>query len=114
MCKLTLNWIKCQNDVWCDLKKVNLDHEHFEDLIGVYIIWSNASVIRLGSGVIKERIYDHRSDFKITAYPNLKVTWAAVDQNKIEGVEKFLSESLNPLIGERFPDSDPISVNLPW
>ncbi len=80
---------------------------------GVYIIWSNDTVVRLGSGIIKDRIRDHRTNTQITKYPDLKVTWAKVNANQMEGVEKYLAETLNPKIGDRFPDRTPIKVNLP-
>jgi len=111
---LDVQWIKCQNDVSCSFKNLNLDHEHFNDLKGVYIIWSNDKTIRLGSGKIKDRITDHRTNTEITEYPDLKVTWAKVNENQMEGVEKYLADTLNPIIGDRFPDRTPIKVNLPW
>ena len=111
---LNVQWIKCQNDVWCNFKDLNIEHEHFNDLKGVYIIWSNDSVIRLGSGIIKDRITDHRTNEKISQYPVLKVTWAKVNANQMEGVEKYLADTLNPFIGDRFPDRTLIKVNLPW
>lgn len=114
MSTISLNWVKCQNDVWCSFKNLNLDHEHFNDLKGVYIIWSNDIVVRLGCGIIKDRISDHRTNTEITNYPDLKVTWAKVNANQMEGVEKYLADTLNPKIGDRFPDRTPIKVNLPW
>lgn len=111
---LEIQWNKCQNDIWCSFKNVNLDHELFNGLKGVYIIWSNDKVIRLGSGIIKDRITDHRTNTEIAQYPDLKVTWAKVNANQMEGVEKYLADIINPVIGERFPDRTPIKVNLPW
>lgn len=112
--KLDLNWTKCQGDVWCDFNKLNLSHEHFNDLSGVYIIWSNKTTVRVGSGIIKDRISAHRNDPAINNYPNLKVIWAKVNRNQMQGVEKYLSDKLNPVIGERFPNVTPIEVNWPW
>ena len=113
---LTVTWRKCGDDShWCDFKKLNLDSDSFKDKKGVYIIWSSgSSVVRVGSGVIKDRIADHRDDKQITAYKNLSVTWAKVNANQMQGVEKFLADTYNPKVGERFPDKTPISVNLPW
>ena len=111
---MRVDWIKCQNDNWCDFLTVNLSHEHFNDLHGVYIIWSGETVVRIGSGEIKDRIADHRNNQEITDYPNLKVTWAKVKANQMQGVEKYLADTLNPEIGERFPDRTPIDVNFPW
>lgn len=119
MSDLTLSWGTCKvkyskDKHWCDLEKLNLDHEIFENLKGVYIIWSHKNVIRLGSGTIKERLKEHRENPEITEYPDLKVTWAKVNANQMEGVEKYLADKLKPLVGERFPNRIPIKVNLPW
>ena len=51
MSNLTIEWIKCQNNIWCNFDNLNLEHERFSDLKGAYIIWSNNVVVRLGSGI---------------------------------------------------------------
>mgnify|MGYP000170270876 CR=1 FL=1 len=108
-------WGKCGDDShWCSFKKLNIDSDGFKDKKGVYIILSGETVVRVGSGIIKNRIVDHRDNPEIIKYPNLKVTWAKVNANQMEGVEKYLSDVLSPVIGERFPDRNPIEVNLPW
>lgn len=106
-------WMKYQSGEWCRLTSLNLNDDHFNDLRGVYIIWSGTKVVRLGSGIIKDRLEYHRNNKEILAYPNLLVTWAKVNANQMEGVEKFLADTFNPAIGERFPDRTPIVVNLP-
>lgn len=111
---MNVEWIKCNGGKWCGLLTVDLAHEHFDDLNGVYIIWSGKTVVRLGSGQIKYRLEEHRDNPDILAYPNLRVTWAKVHGNQMQGVEKYLSEQLAPAVGDRFPDSTPIPVNLPW
>ncbi len=111
---MKLTWIKCTSGKWCEFMTVNLTHEHFNNLIGVYMVWSGEIVIRLGSGVIKDRIAAHRENSEITKYDNLKVTWAEVDEDDMQGVEKYLADTFNPAVGDRFPDLDPIVVNSPW
>ena len=112
---LSLNWGKCGDDGhWCDFHHLNLTADMFKDLKGVYIIWSGEHTVRLGSGIIKDRITEHRKNPEITSYPNLKVTWAEVNANQMEGVEKYLADTLRPAIGDAFPDRTPIPVNLPW
>lgn len=115
MSELKVNWGKCEdNGDWCDFKRLNLSHELFEDLKGVYVIWSAGDdVIRVGSGDIKDRVAAHRKDNDITEYPNLLVTWAKVPEDKMEGVEKYLADKYEPKVGERFPKRTPIPVNLP-
>jgi len=111
---MQVSWNKCVGDIWCDIINLNLDHKHFDNLKGVYIIWSGENVIRLGSGIIKNRLKEHRENNNINKYPNLKVTWAQINANQMEGVEAYLAEKLNPVVGERFPDCPHIVVNFPW
>ena len=59
MQQLHLNWTKCQEDVWCKLSSVNLNHSHFNHLEGIYIIWHGGqypAVVYIGQGNIKDRI----------------------------------------------------------
>ena len=42
----------------------------------------------------------------------LKTTWALVDKQYRDGVEAFLYDSYNPLVGERTPAAQTISVDL--
>lgn len=116
--KLEVTWIKCQGGDWCEFAAVNLDHEHLNGVEGVYIIWQESgSIIRLGQGVIKDRLADHRQNNEIVSYGKMKklrVTWTQVDKKNRDGVEKYLADTLNPLVGDRFPNRTPIEVNLPW
>ncbi len=120
---MTINWRFCTGNVWCKLMTVNLNHETFKDLNGVYIIWKYdvnniPRTIRLGQGIIKDRLNTHRLNEDITKYnlpdSELYVTWAAVDGRSVDGVEAYLARVLNPVIGERFPLRTEKSVNLPW
>jgi hypothetical protein len=116
---MALSWIKCEGDVWCKLSTVNLSHEHFNSMYGVYIIWhggSNAATVRVGQGFIRDRLSAHRNDPEVQAYARhtLYVTWASVSSASRDGVEAFLSQRLQPLVGERFPSVAPFEVNLPW
>jgi len=111
---MKLTWQKCLGNKWCSLLRLNLSHDHFDGLAGVYIIWQDGGlIIRVGQGEIRGRISKHRSDKQITAYNNLLVTWARVSSWERGGVERFLAEKLNPVIGSKFPDVLPIPVNLP-
>ena len=117
---LSLNWIKCQGDVWCNFNAVNLDHIHFNDTEGVYIIWhggANPKVVYVGKGNIRDRIKYHRerSDIQQFSYLNLFVTWAKVKPEYQDGVEAYLANNWKPpIVGDRHPDTDPIFVNSPW
>lgn len=119
MNQLQLNWVKCQGDVWCKLKTVNLEHSHFDLKNGVYIIWHggpNPRVVYVGKGNIKERLTQHRNDSRILRYSHfdLYVTWASVIQSSRDGVEAYLASRWNPLVGSQHPTATHISVNSPW
>ncbi len=114
---LTLTWIKSTTDVWLPLK-FNL--ESATKTVGCYIIWHGGQkprVGRVGQGKIPGRIGDHGNDSEVLAYAAngpLMVTWATVPASDLDGVERYLADTLKPLIGDRFPDVAPIPVNLPW
>jgi len=112
-------WNKCTGDSWCSLLNVNLAHAHFEGLEGVYIIWhagQRPATVYIGQGVIRDRIQAHRSEDAVLAYSahGLFVTWARVDRASLDGVERFLADTLNPKVGTHRPQAVPIAVNLPW
>ena len=115
---MTINWIKCEGNKWCSLNTVDLESNHFDGMEGVYIIWhggQTVKTVRVGQGVIRDRLKAHRNDKEIQAYSNLglSVTWAAVAESSRDGVEAYLATKLNPLVGERFPQRAQIEVNLP-
>lgn len=120
---LTLNWFsrdRTNQDYW--LFGVDLSHSHFDDLEGVYIIWRAHGIIPvavyIGQGIIKNRLYAHRKDLRILQYNSkekpLYVTWAEVPRGHRTGVEMYLHNELNPLVGEP-PQGNaiPVRVNLP-
>jgi len=87
------------------------------DLEGVYVIWcgDGGACIRVGQGNIQDRIAAHREDQEIQEYSdkNLLVTWAALNYQYHDGVEAYLADQLDPIVGERFPNVQRIPVNLP-
>lgn len=117
---MQVSWNKCgQNPTWCALQTLNLEHEHFNGMEGVYIIWHGGpkpTTVRVGQGVIRDRLQQHRTDPAITKYQDLGlyVTWAKVDAVSRDGVERFLAEQLTPKVGDRFPSVLAVTVNLPW
>lgn len=116
---LDVNWGHCTNDSWCSFLDLNLANSYFDCLEGVYIIWhggNNAKTVRVGQGIIRDRIAVHRDEDEILEYKNLDlfVTWAQVSKKDRGGVEKFLAEELNPLVGKMYPDVELIEINLPW
>lgn len=119
---MLLTWNKCSGGAgnqWCDLINLNLNHEHFDAMEGVYIIWhggQNPATVRVGQGFVRDRLSSHRQDPAILAYKThgLFVTWASVPPWQRDGVERYLAENLNPKVGDRFPDVLPVQVNYPW
>ena len=117
---MNLDWIKCEGNKWCPFLTLNLDHAHFTNLSGVYVIWhggANPETVYVGKGQIARRIRFHRNSDEILKFSHLGlfVTWAQVLSSHQEGVERFLAESLNPKVGEHHPRiAPPISVNFPW
>lgn len=122
MNKIVVKWKKCGDDAhWCDFFKLDLRKDLGGDA-GAYLIFylgsaqENGRVVRVGQGNVAERLASHRQDPKVTAYKSkgLLVTWAIVHGQQQDGVEKYLSDFFDPLIGERFPNRVPIEVNSPF
>ena len=108
---LNLSWIKCTGDNWCPFLTVNLEGVKTN---GVYAIWQgNGPYVRVGQGDIAARLGAHRGDSAITKYKNLYVTWVAVSAAQRDGVERYLYDECQPLVGDRAPDAPAIAVNLP-
>ena len=115
---MNANWIKCKAGNWCPLETLDLDS--VGDVAGVYMIWHEGNprrVVRIGQGVIKDRLCAHRNDKDVLAYNKfgtLRVTWAAVPLLIRGGVERHLANAWSPLVGSAFPNVLPIAVNSPW
>jgi hypothetical protein len=114
---MNVNWIKCKNNNWCSLNTVDLQSNHFDNLEGVYVIWcgDGGSCIKVGQGNIQDRIAAHRKDPDIQEYSNrnLLASWAELSPQHHDGVEAYLADRLNPLAGERYPNVQRITINLP-
>lgn len=115
---LQVSWVKCNNGQnWCPLANVNLSGIN---AVGVYVIWHSGNpgrVVRVGQGNIADRINNHRNSPEVTQYArngSLHVTWASVATMYLDGVERYLADTWNPLVGDAFPDARPIAVNSPW
>lgn len=130
-----LKWQRCgkgQDQHWCNFLSLNL--ESVKTQRGVYVIWHEAGIdtdgfqverkaVRVGqsdTGSIADRLQAHCSDDEVLSYEDLelKVTCAKVsDREDLNGIEKFLGDFYDPLVpcsGARFPDVEPIPVNVPW
>jgi hypothetical protein len=116
---MQLTWNKCEGNAWCNLINLNLGHPHFQGMEGVYVIWhagANPATVYVGQGSIAARLQAHRTEPAILAYGpyGLFVTWARVDRQSRDGVERYLADRLTPRVGSAHPHAIPIPVNLPW
>jgi hypothetical protein len=90
------------------------------DAVGVYVIWHEGNpsrVVYIGGGRVGDRLRFHQNDAEVLAYGRfgtLRVTWAAVPESQIEGVERYLLEYWKPLAGGRQLKVLPIAVNSPF
>jgi len=114
-----LNWNKCQGNVWCKLNNVDLNSTHFVDRNGVFIVWHGgvkAATVTVGHGNIKDAILHARSDYDIQKYKfnTLYITWADVVSYQQLEVERYLINTLSPLIVPPNFVNSLIVVNLPW
>ena len=115
----SVKWTKCGNGLdWCPLERLNLESVTGA---GVYIIWHDGNpgrVVYVGQAdPISSRLSSHRNDPRILKYNQvgtLRVTWAAVPANQRDGVERFLANEWNPLVGSAYPSVQPLVVNSPW
>ena len=114
---MIIDWCKCILQSRCRLKLINLNNEYFDDLIGVYVIWSGndeKKIVSIGQGKIRDKLIEMQINKKVQSYgPDLFVTWAAVPKAALEGVEAFLSDELNPKVYHSISCKDFIEVNLP-
>ena len=110
-----VNWVKPTNGGVYLLNTVDLNHQHFNNLEGVYIIYSDTAAIYVGSGEIAGRLGTHRRNFRHRSdYETLKVIWASVPKASQEGVELYLADTYTPIVGEHNSRNQAIPVNLPW
>jgi hypothetical protein len=130
---LTLNWITHDMqgallrfyDV--DLTTVRAD--------GVYVIYSpvdafsaaNAFALKnmfgapktvyVGQGVVADRLQQHRSNQtmrSMNSQNTLVVAFAPVAASLRDGVERYLANRLQPMLGDVHPNAAPVAVNLPF
>ena len=112
-----LRWNRSQDERWCDLDRLNLDHAHFDNLEGVFVIWyggPNGRVVRVGQGPIRECLKDLRQDPLLEPFRHLTliVSWAVVDRSVRDGVERYLGETYRPVIVTSLPSAPPVTVNM--
>lgn len=98
---------------------------------GVYIIWADTyprTILKVGSGQIKNRLQEHINDPKVQPYKrhSLYVTWDTIPwryqfdlpidkyTDTLRGIEKFIGLIYPPKLTERLPvNVDFVPVNIP-
>lgn len=108
-----IKWVTNTSGNWCNFEAVDLSNVK---TFGVYLIWNtNKKAVRIGQGDVSKRLLAHRQDREILRHKadGLYVTLASVPAPSVDGVERYLYDQYNPLVGERAPDVYPIAVNLP-
>ncbi len=112
------HWIKRGPEDWYHLHKVQLEHSHFDDLEGVYVIWHlgpQPAVVHVGQGVIRNELAASRNDPDIQAYSEfgLFVTWTKVAPRYLDNVEAYLVRQYKPKLWGDRDEAEPIPVELP-
>ena len=112
-------WYKCKGDIWCELFKLDMNHEVLKKAEGAFIIWTGVKerkILKIGSGSIRTHLMTARSDMAINAFSNIGVfcTWTELGALKRSGVELYLANTLKPLIATPTPRAIPIKIKLPW
>lgn len=115
MRQLQIKWVTKGINGYYELNRLNTSN--IKDC-GVYLIWNKIGVIKVGQSInIGSRLDDHRNDDNIIRYnltnDPLLTTWANLPLSDLDGVEAYLGDHYQPLIGNRFPDVQKIFVNLP-
>jgi hypothetical protein len=116
---ISLHWVKDTADQWLPFQTFDINSVPSWDA-GVYVIWHSGQpgrVVKVGQGVIRDRLTAHRNDPAISGYSargQMGVTWATVPAAQRDGVERYLGDYYKPLAGDRFPDVAPMVANLPF
>lgn len=116
---MAVDWLKCKGGVWCDLFKLDLNHEYL-NVNGVFIVWvgenNERKVLKVGSGNIAQNFAALRKELAIQAFSHLgvKVTWTEASALKRAGIELYLNSELDPTMMADLPKALPIKVPLPW
>jgi hypothetical protein len=117
---MTLEWFKCKGNQWCNLFKLDLNHEYLQGSEGVFVIWTgagnNTKFLSVGYGNIGAHLKSNKAELAIQAFQHIGVyvSWAEAPESKQPGISLFLTKALNPAIISSVPKAMAIKVNLPW
>jgi type II secretory ATPase GspE/PulE/Tfp pilus assembly ATPase PilB-like protein len=115
---LNLAWNRCKGDMWGDLQSVNLTDPHFEGLHGVFASWhggSSPTPVIVGHGNIRDELERLRTDPALNPFRpmGIFITWARAERVLCEGIDRFLTETLQPKVARPAPSAPRVEVNLP-
>jgi len=85
----------------------------------VFVVWRNGDprtppvVLYVGRGPLKQELARCRRDALFRSSAEVYVTWAEVDESKIDAVAAYLYQQLRPVWGEVAPPVPVMPVNLP-
>ncbi len=112
--KLSVKWAKYKKQGWCKLNTLNLELVKSR---GIYIIWkpqNKNNVIRIGQGNIASELQTLRNSAIIARFgDDLLVTWASVQKQYRDGVERYLYEQYSPISVDRVATARLVQVNMP-
>ena len=112
--KLSVKWAKYKKQGWCKLNTLNLDQVKAN---GNFITWkpqNKNNVIRIGHGIIANELQALRNSSLIARFgDDLLVTWASVQDQYQDGVERFLYEQYSPVSVDRVANARLVFVNMP-
>ena len=97
---MQVTWNRLHNGGWYALNSLNLANSHFNNLHGVYVIFTNTYTVDVGLGEIRTRLGAHRKQFENRPdYMNLKVTWAWVYcHRQFRPLSKPIHERINSFL----------------
>ena len=112
--KLSVKWAKYKKQGWCKLNSLNLEQVGAS---GNYIIWkpqNKNNVIRIGHGNIANELQTLRNNSLIARCgEDLLVTWASVQEQYRDGVERYLYEQYSPISVDKVANARLVYVNMP-
>ncbi len=110
---MEIGWAKRDDGTWFDLGDGAGEELLIDGKKGVFVVFHAALVVAVGGGGIAEGLARTRKELQTRLSSELQVTWAEVEPNQIEGVERFLLDQMAPLTGGRVLNCRPVAVNLP-
>ena len=112
--KLSVKWAKYKKQGWCKLNTLNLDQVRAS---GNFIIWkpqNKNNVIRIGHGHIADELQALRNNSLMAKFgDDLFVTWAPVQEQYRDGLERYLYEQYSPVSVDRVANARLVYVNMP-